>query len=70
MKTRVVYSYTVPRWRELLEACVLPQTAQSIKEIMVPLLLHFRNKLPSYFDGIDYDNSFNRDYYADIFEID
>lgn len=69
-KTRVVYSYTLPRWRELLEACVLPQTARSIKEIMVPLLLHFRKKLPEYFAGIDYDHNFNRDYYAGIIEMD
>ena len=68
-KTRVVYSYTLPQWRELLEACVLPQTAQSIKEIMVPLLLHFQEKLPAYFDDIDYDSNFSKDFYAGIFEM-
>jgi hypothetical protein len=69
-KTRVVYSYTLSQWHELLEVCVLSQTAQSIKEIMVPLLLHFQEKLPSYFEDIDYDINFSRDFYAGILEMD
>ncbi|GBF33044.1 hypothetical protein DCCM_2141 [Desulfocucumis palustris] len=70
VKTRVVYSYTLPQWRELLEACVLPETAQSLKEIMVPLLLYFREIRPGYFAGIEFDRSFGRECYGEILEMD
>ncbi len=70
VKTRVVYSYTLSQWRELIEACVLPETAHSLKEIMVPLLRYFMENRPGYFAGIDYDRSFNRDCYGEILEMD
>lgn len=65
-KTRIVYSYNLPQWQELISTCVLPQTGQAIKQIMIPLLLHFKNIYPDYFGEIEYDQNFDRDQYGEI----
>lgn len=60
-KTRLVYSYTLPQWQELIAACVLPQAGQALKQIMIPLLLHFKKIYPNYFNEIEYDQNLSRD---------
>lgn len=68
-KTRVVYSYTVGQWRELLEVCTMPQAQGGIKQVMIPLLLYFREVYPGQFGGIDYDAGFDPGSYAEIVKL-
>ncbi|MCL6611541.1 MAG: hypothetical protein K6T66_08385 [Peptococcaceae bacterium] len=68
-KTRVVYSYTADQWRELLQACVLPQAQGGIKQIMIPLLMFFREAFPGGFDDIEFDRGYDPGLYAEIVRL-
>lgn len=65
-KTRLVYSYTLPQWQELISTCVLPGTGQALKQIMIPLLLHFKKVYPDYFGAVEYDENLSKDWYGEI----
>ncbi len=60
-KTRILYCYTIEQWKEILAVCVLPQAAQGLKEIMIPLLFHFKQIYPQFFSEIEYDRNFKGD---------
>ncbi len=65
-KTRIVYRYTLAQWHELLETTNLPNTAESIKQIMIPMLLYLRQLYSDIFDDIKYDHDFGADRYAEV----
>ncbi len=68
-KTRVVYCYTLKQWHELLETCTMPHVQAGLKQIMIPLLIYFRENFPGKFGSIDYDNSFEPGQYAEIIKL-
>lgn len=68
-KTRVVYICTPDQWRELLESCTMPWAQGGLKQIMIPLLLYFREIYPSYFGDIEYDQGFEPGDYAEIVKL-
>jgi len=65
-KTRIVYRYTLVQWHELLETTNMPNTAESIKQIMIPMLLYLKQLYPDIFDDIEYDRDFGADRYAEL----
>lgn len=65
-KTRVVYRYNLAQWHELLEATNMPNTAESIKQIMIPMLLYLKQLYPDIFDDIEYDREFSKNEYAEV----
>jgi thymidylate synthase ThyX len=68
-KTRLVYSFRPEQWRELLETCTLPSAQAAIKQVMIPLLLYFRETYPGLFGDIEFDAAFDRDQYAEIVKL-
>ncbi|MCL4440973.1 MAG: hypothetical protein M1609_10415 [Firmicutes bacterium] len=68
-KTRLVYSYSPEQWRELLETCTMPAAQAGIKQVMIPLLLYFRETYPGLFGDIQYDAGFDRDQYGEIVKL-
>lgn len=68
-KTRVVYSYTIDQWRELLQACTIPQAQGGLKQVMIPLLVYFREAYPGHFGDIEYDAGFDPDNYAELIKL-
>ena len=65
-KTRVVYRYNLAQWHELLEITSLPNTAESLKQIMIPMLLYLKKLYPDTFNDIEYDQDFSLDDYAEV----
>lgn len=65
-KTRLVYSYSVHQWRDLLQTCAMPQAQGAIKQIMIPLLIYFREVYPENFGDMEYDPDFDPELYAEI----
>ena len=53
-------------WRHILSLRADKHTHPSVQQIMIPLLLFFKDKLPELFYDINYNNEFNRDDYAEI----
>lgn len=68
-KTRVVYNYTAGQWRELLQVCTMPQAQGGIKQVMIPLLMYFREAYPGHFGDIEYDSGFDPDDYAELVKL-
>lgn len=68
-KTRVVYSYNMDQWRELLEVCTIPKAQGGIKQVMIPLLMYFREAYPGSFGDIQYDSGFDPGLYAEIVKL-
>lgn len=68
-KTRVVYSYTIDQWRDLLQTCTMPQAQGGIKQVMIPLLIFFRETYPVHFGDIGYDAGFDPDDYAELVKL-
>lgn len=68
-KTRVVYSYNRDQWRELLQVCTIPQAQGGIKQVMIPLLIYFREAYSGSYDDIQYDPGFDPELYAEIVKL-
>jgi len=68
-KTRVVYSYSLGQWKELLETCSTPGAQGGLKQITIPLLLYLREIYPEHFAEIEYDTDFDQDEYAGIVRL-
>jgi len=65
-KTRIVYRYTLAQWHDLLEVTNMANSAESIKQIMIPMLLYLKQLYPDTFDDIEYDHDFSLDQYAEV----
>ena len=44
-------------------------THPSVQQLMIPLLLYFKEKMPELFDDIEYNTEFPKEKYAKIIEI-
>ena len=42
----------------------------AVEQVMIPLLIHFKEKMPEIFDSVEYDENFDKSKYAKIVEID
>lgn len=65
-KTRIVYRYTIPQWKELLESVTRPSAPAGLKQLMIPMLLHLKKSFPEAFGAINYDRNFDPEQYAEI----
>ncbi|AGL02124.1 hypothetical protein [Desulfoscipio gibsoniae] len=69
-KTRIVYRYTVAQWHELLETTTLSSSAESLKQLMIPMLLHMKQSFPDVFEDIAFDCENSADQYAELIIMD
>ncbi|WP_347487816.1 hypothetical protein [Desulfoscipio sp. XC116] len=68
-KSRIVYQYSLAQWHELLETTTRQSSPESLKQLMIPMLLHLRKNFPDIFGDIEYDRDFNADQYAELITI-
>lgn len=66
LKTEVVVTYNFREWRHFLKLRAAAASHPQMKQIAIPLLLHFREQLGVLFDDLEYDTSFPVEYYAEI----
>jgi len=70
LKTELVVTYNLREWRHFFKLRCSPQAHPQMRQIAIPLLLYFQDKLPSIFEGIDYDVNFSKVNMAQIIECD
>lgn len=65
-RTRLVYSYSIARWEELLASCVRPSTPGGLRQIMIPILRFMQATYPGHFRNINYDQDYPQSSYAEV----
>lgn len=62
----VTMTCNIREWRHILSLRCSKHAHPSIRQVLIPLLLHFKKEMPEIFDSIDYDRDFPVEKYAKI----
>ena len=65
----VTMTANIREWKHILELRASKHTHPSIRQVLIPLLLHFKEIMPEIFDGTEYDTEFPKEKYAKLTEI-
>lgn len=66
LKTEIVVTFNFREWRHFFKLRCAASAHPQMRQITIPLLLAFREKLPCLFDDILYDTTFPKAHYAEI----
>lgn len=66
LKTEIVVTYNMREWRHFFRLRCDAAAHPQMRQVAIPLLFHFREKLPALYDDIEYDRTFPAEHYADI----
>lgn len=66
---QVTMTCNIREWRHILSLRAAKMTHPSVQQLMIPLLLYFKEKMPELFDDIEYNTEFPKEKYAKIIEI-
>ena len=66
LKTEMVATYNMREWRHFFRLRCDAAAHPQMRQVAIPLLLLFREKLPVLFEDIKYDKSFDARNYAEI----
>ncbi|MGS0765778.1 FAD-dependent thymidylate synthase [Syntrophomonas curvata] len=66
LKTEIVVTYNMREWRHFFRLRCDPAAHPQMRQVAIPLLLYFREQMPSLYDDIEYDRSFPEEHYAGI----
>lgn len=66
LKTELEVTYNLREWRHFLRLRADKSAHPQMRQVAIPLLLHFRTVLPQVFGDIDYDVSFPPKHYAEV----
>ncbi|MDR1160438.1 MAG: FAD-dependent thymidylate synthase [Syntrophomonadaceae bacterium] len=70
LKTEIVVTYDMRSWRHFFQLRCDRAAHPQMRQISIPLLLYFKEKLPYLFGDISYDNRFSPADYAQVAETD
>ena len=56
----------IREWRHIFQLRADKHAHPSVQQMMIPLLLHFKSKMPELFNDIGYNEDFNQQDYAEI----
>ena len=62
----VVMTANIREWRHILSLRAAKMTHPSVQQLMIPLLLYFKEKIPELFDDIEYNTEFPKEKYAEV----
>ena len=65
----VVMTANIREWRHILSLRASKMTHPSVQQLMIPLLLYFKENMPELFDNIEYNTGFPKEKYAEIIKI-
>ncbi len=65
----VTMTANIREWKHILSLRCTKHTHPAVEQVMIPLLIHFKENMPEIFDGIEYDTEFNKEKYAELTEI-
>lgn len=70
LKTEIVVTYNLREWRHFFRLRCDAASHPQMRQVAIPLLLAFREKLPVLFAAIDYDQKFPVEHYAQVVPCD
>ena len=62
----VTMSANIREWKHILSLRCTKHAHPAVEQVMIPLLIHFKENMPEIFDSIEYDMQFNKDKYAKL----
>lgn len=62
----VTMTCNIREWRHILSLRCAKMTHPSIRQILIPLLLYFKQEMPCLFEDIEYDTDFDSNKYAEL----
>ena len=66
----VTMTANIREWKHILNLRASSHTHPSIRQLMIPLLLHFKEIMPEIFEDVPYDTEFPKEKYAKLTQID
>lgn len=66
LKTEIVVTYNIREWRHFFRLRCDVAAHPQMRQVAIPLLLYFKEKLPVLFADIEYDLNFPQEHYAEI----
>jgi thymidylate synthase (FAD) len=70
LKTEIVVTYNIREWRHFFRLRCDAAAHPQMRQVAIPLLLHFQSHLPVLFEDIPYDRKFPTQHYAKIIPTD
>lgn len=70
LKTEIVVTYNIREWRHFFRLRCDAAAHPQMRQVAIPLLLHFQSHLPVLFEDISYDRKFPTRHYAAIVSTD
>ena len=65
----VTMTANIREWRHILDLRTKKMTHPSVRQILIPLLLKFKEDMPELFGNIEYDTEFPKEWYAEISDM-
>ena len=62
----LVMTANIREWKHILTLRTTKFVHPSVQQVMIPLLLHFKETMPEIFGDIEYNEDFSKDKYAEI----
>lgn len=66
LKTEIAVTYNMREWRHFFELRCSAAAHPQMREVAIPLLLLFKERLPILFDNVSYDKAFPAEHYAEV----
>jgi len=66
----VTMTANIREWKHILSLRCTRHTHPAVEQVMIPLLLHFKENMPEIFENMEYDEEFDEAKYAKISEMD
>lgn len=66
LKTELWVTYNLREWRHFFELRAAKAAHPQMRQVVIPLLLKFRELMPELFDGISFDTEFPAKHYAEV----
>lgn len=62
----VTMTCNIREWKHVLDLRTKKTVHPEIRQLLIPLLLEFKRTMPEIFEGIEYDNEFPEEWYAEL----
>ena len=62
----VTMTANIREWKHILELRSTKHAHPSVQQVMIPLLLYFKEKMPEIFNSIEYNKEFDKSKYAEL----
>lgn len=64
--SEVTMTSNIREWKHILELRCSNKAHPSVQQVMIPLLLHFKEKMPDIFEDVEYNTQFPKEQYAQL----